>query len=1084
MQSTSSGVFENELSDHEWHQVQIQKKNASALTLFVDDKTYFIAVPGFYSRLFNHQNFYLGGVNESRIKTRHWSLRKRQFVSYEGCLDKNYVKIYGIKLIDFVAWKGIATVSGTNARLICGCNITPGGYHPVTFPNPGSFIKVVAPKKNTAVYSFRFRTYYRNGTLLFQRITGENHANIFISLESGMVKLEVKFMGKSRSPPLYGGSGLDDGMWHSVAVNISIQGVLLDVDQKHYYSPETSRVRFKSSSEVFVGDSRNKRLGFVGCMRDLTIQGQRVNFTNVYRSHVLLAKCSLTDRCLPNPCQNNGRCSQSWKATSCDCMGTDFKGRKCETPAFAMQSCADWWAAGKRTNAYYKINPQHRETSFTVYCNLTDVKGPSAMILHTEDRNQVIAAQNKVGGTSYQHGIIYENSNEQNIKDLIASSTHCRQYLRYRCYNSVLFDSPKTFNLESGRGARWVSRDGKLQDYWSGAFPGSRKCACGVNRTCDERNKTCNCDSVDNKWHSDGGYLTDSASLPVKKLIFSVDGTSLKSYFVLGSLECYGSTTVNATKATTLSASHTTPIKSTEHKAKSPSTMPTTSSKGRSRVTKIQNTAISTPQSTLLTRRDASSTESHLVTSRTNTPTTNISIIVIETPRKYITIRENANQQLVLIILSVILAIFVIAIAVLIIKQNLLYPCKCLQTPLYHDVRHMDTIELGPPSPAEPEILQFETSPYPVRNNCDMGLHDCRVTLSPELYSDAETDRLDISNVSSLWNSENADIGEQEPEKIKDYEDVDLAIISVVPFPACKELSTEQQIMKLKEVIYDALTAADVKATYSDKNDTTTSPIKRYKDSSQRKSEAEQSLLHENEKLIDSDSESAAPISEISSEVELCSIRHAEDNERKSEEYCDESSKEDSLTKGKNGIDNDNWRSSDPHDNYLSLDVNNLQEGITRQALDGTNLIGDGRYNEQTSSYSDLSYPQAEQINFPACYGEKTREMRSPKEDKRNHSAPRPRLFSRQKSEEEALLSSAQINGQKQTTNNGSSDSEQTRYSGIAYDICQHQRKQQQRQQPHAYNKQSDMQSRGRNNKNAIAMPLKQLHSQRYETEL
>ena len=1082
MQSTSSGVFGNDLSDHVWHQVEIRKQNATALTLYVDVQKYFIAVPGFYSRRFAHQIFYLGGVDESRI---HTSLGKRQLVSYEGCLDNNHVKINGTKLID-LAWKGNATVSGTNARLISGCSITPGGYRPVTFPTPESFIKIVAPQKSTAMYSFRFRTYYRDGILLFQRITEEYSANIFISLESGMVKIEVKFMGESSSPPLYGGSGLDDGMWHSVAVNISIQRVLLDVDQKHYSSTETSQGRFISSSEVFVGASEKNRLGFVGCMRDLTIQGQGVNFTTVYRSHVLLAQCSLTDHCLPNPCENNGRCSQSWKATSCDCIGTDFKGPKCETPAFFMQSCADWWAAGKRANSYYKINPQHPERSFTVYCNMTDVKGPSTMILHTQDRIKVIAAQKKVDSTSYQHGIIYENSNEQNIKDLITSSTHCRQYLSYRCYNSVLFDSPKTFNLDSGRGARWVSRDGKLQDYWSGAFPGSMKCACGVNRTCDERNKVCNCDTVDNKWHSDGGYLTDSASLPVKKLIFSVDGTNLKSYFVLGSLECYGSTTVRATTYPlhkNLSTTHTIPLKSTQHKAKS-----TTSSKGRSRVTKIQSSVISTPQSTLLTRRDASSTESHL-TSRTNTPTTNISIIVIETPRKYITIRENANQQLVLIILSVILAVFVIAIAMLIIKQNLLYPCKCLQTPLYHDVRHMDTIELGPPSPAEAEILQFETSPYPMRNNCDMGLHDCRVTLSPELYSDAETDRLDISNVSSLWNSENADIGKEEPEKIKDYDHVDLGIIDVVPFPACEQLSTEQQIKKLKEVIYDALTAAEVKATYSDKNDNTTSPIKRNKDSSQRKSEAEQSLLHGNEKLMDSDSESAAPISEISSEVELFSgekfsIRYAEDNERKSGEYCDESSKEDSLTKGKNGIDNDNWRSSDPHDNYLSLDVNNLEESISREALDGTHLIGDGRYNEQNSSYSNLSYPQANQINFPACYGEKEREMLSPKEDKRNHSSPRPRLFSRQKSEEEALLSSAQINGQKQTTSNGSSDSEQTRYSGIANDICQQQQKQQQRQQPHANNKQSDMQSRSRNNKNVIAMPLKQLHSQRYETEL
>ena len=145
----------------------------------------------------------------------------------------------------------------------------------------------------------------------------------------------------------------------------------------------------------------------------------------------------------------------------------------------------------------------------------------------------------------------------------------------------------------------------------------------------------------------------------------------------------------------------------------------------------------------------------------------------------------------------------------------------------------MDTIELAAPDllVAEPEILQFQTSPYPVRNmDCDIGLHDYHDRSSPELYSDAETDRLDISNESSTWNSENADTEKKETEKIKNYQDVDLGLIDVIPFPISKQLSTEQQIIRLKEVIFDVLAAADVKVTQSDKNDnTTTHPIKRYK---------------------------------------------------------------------------------------------------------------------------------------------------------------------------------------------------------------------------------------------------------------
>lgn len=1115
MRNVTTGYCGNDLAkenlaDNEWHQVQIQQreKDGMTLTLYVDISTTLIIVPGFYSRRFAHQTFYLGGVDSGRMQTRHWHLRKRTFVPFEGCFENKNVKINGLTLLD-LAWKGNANVSG---KLDSKCNIAPGGYHPITFLKPESFIKVIAPNNSTASYSFKFRTYNAEGILLFQRITKDNGANIFISLVSGRIKLEAEFMSKSTPVTLRGGSVLNDGMWHSVVANISIQKVRLQVDNELTSQSQRSQGRFVSSSEVFVGASGKGRRGFVGCMRDLTVQGLKINFTTVkpnYKSQVEVGKCSLLDRCVQNPCKNGGRCSQRWNRTICDCAGTDFKGPKCETPSFFMQSCADWWTDGKRSNTYYKINPRHSEP-FSVYCNMTNVKGPSTVIFHTQDRKQVIAAQNKVDGKSYHHQIFYENSKDKNIRDLIASSTHCRQYLRYNCYNSVLFDSPKTFNLESGRGARWVSRDGQLQDYWSGAFRGSMKCACGVNRTCVESNKACNCDTVDNKWHMDDGYLTDSGSLPVKKLVFSVDGTSPRSYYVLGSLECYGSTTKRTTPKTVttdfpLTETVTTPkptaSKSTKHETKSPSTIYTTARSGKSHVSSIDSTLVSAPPSTLSTRNDVSSKEPHgtpeTKTQATQTPSDQPDIVVIESPRKYITIRENANQQLVLIILSVILAVFVIAIVVLIVKQNLFFPCKCFQAlQAYRDVRHMDTIELGPPSPAEPEILQFEASPYPARNNYDMGIHDCRISSSPELYSDAETDRLDFSNGSSSWNSENADIEKEKPQKQSDYEDVDLGLIDVVPFSGPKQLSTEQQIMKLKEVIYDVLTAADVTATYSDKNENTTSPIKHYKDSTYCKAEVQQSLLTENEQLVDSDSDSTATISELSSEIELFSGEQSSKNyscgkETGSEEAYNDSPKENSLKscnpERRNGIDKENWRSSDPHDNYLSLDVNNVEEGTLRQPLRGTNLNGRSRYNEQMPCDNNLSYPQTERVRFlPATCDGKRRETKPLKEDKRKHSSPRPRLFSRQKSEEEALLSSSQVNGLKQNRTNRFSDNYQRRYSGIANAFCQQKQQPQQQQYPNANENQSDTQFRDRNSTSATAraMPQKQPHPQKYETEL
>ena len=1080
-----------DLADNNWHQVEIRKRNSTTLTLYINRCKYQINVPGFYSKRYAHQMFFLGGVGNSYAQSRHPRFRTYPFLSFEGCFDDEFVKVNDLLLLD-LARRGNATVHGKKNS---HCNaLGPGGYSPITFLKPESFIKITADNKNATGYSFKFRTYNSKGILLFQRMTKSNGADIYISLDSGKIKVEVRFASKSTPVTLIGGSALDDGMWHHVAVNISIQNVRLEVNSELLSQSQRSLGTFVSSSEIFVGASDKGRPGFVGCMRDLTVQGLRINFSTVgYRSQVKISECLLHDLCVPNPCQNGGRCSQRWNQTFCHCSETDFEGEKCETPSFFMQTCADWWAAGKTSNGYYRINPRNSD-AFLVYCNMTNVDGPSTVIFHAHDRKPIIAAQNmyKVDDKSYRHEISYENPNEKNIGDLIATSTHCRQYLEYNCYNSVLFDSPNPFNLESGRGARWVSRDGKTQDYWSGASRGSMKCACGMNGTCVESFKMCNCDTVNNAWHVDGGYLTDSRSLPVKTLTFSVDGTSVRSTYVLGSLECYGSET-NRTSTTNFPVTETLTTS-----PKSPSTKPTMATSGKQTVEKQDGTLTSTQPSD--NGRSPTKTSSSLETRTQATVTpTNTSdppgIVVIESPRKYITIRENANQELVLIILSVILAVFVIAIVILLIKQNLFFPCKCLQAPLYHDVRHMDTIELGPPSPmyeeTEPEpILQFEASPYPARN-FDIGMHDCHISSSPELYSDAETDRLDISNGSSSWISENAEMDKDVPEKSIDYEDLDLGLIDVVTsFPAPKQLSTEQQIKKLKEVIFDVLSASgDVRANYSDGKENhvgATNQDRNQRNTTQSESAitVDQSPPAANGQFVDSDNNSTATISELDSDHELfdrdqCAKKYSCAVEDDTEtEACDESSKESTVKTWDRESNRNNSRSSDPHDNYLSLDVNHLEhDTLQRRPFSGVKLNGHS-YNEQNSCDKDLRSPWKDK-QLPAKCDGRNRELRPLKEDKRKHSSPRTRLFSRQKSEEEALLSSTQASGLERTSR--FSDSNQSPYSGIANATC---RQGHQQQCASASKNQSENQFKDRNNVSAKVIPLKQSHSQKYETEL
>jgi len=85
-----------------------------------------------------------------------------------------------------------------------------------------------------------------------------------------------------------------------------------------------------------------------------------------------------------------------------------------------------------------------------------------------------------------------------------------------------------------------LSRDDERQDYWGGAEPGSKKCACGMMEptSCEGTAKFCNCDNKDSQWRVDEGYLTDKSTLPVTGLEFNKK--SAKSDFTLGPLECWG----------------------------------------------------------------------------------------------------------------------------------------------------------------------------------------------------------------------------------------------------------------------------------------------------------------------------------------------------------------------------------------------------------------------------------------------------------------------------------------------------------------------------------------------------------------
>lgn len=194
-------------------------------------------------------------------------------------------------------------------------------------------------------------------------------------------------------------------------------------------------------------------------------------------------------------------------------------------------SCSEIKKAGFSDSKTYLISPGGL-TPFAVYCDMRDKNGVGVTVIShdSEVRTLVVGSE---GHGSVQRQINYNGFSKQQLVGVIATSTNCEQFIKYECYGSMLLHGD---NEDFGW---WVSRDGVKMNYWGGAPPGSRKCACGVSKSCSS-DMPCNCDTNDLVWREDYGLLTDKSTLPVSQLRFGDTGDpGERGYYTLGKLKCY-----------------------------------------------------------------------------------------------------------------------------------------------------------------------------------------------------------------------------------------------------------------------------------------------------------------------------------------------------------------------------------------------------------------------------------------------------------------------------------------------------------------------------------------------------------------
>ena len=197
-----------------------------------------------------------------------------------------------------------------------------------------------------------------------------------------------------------------------------------------------------------------------------------------------------------------------------------------------LSSCSDFKSQNfSLTNGNYLINPYGvgGVTPFTVFCDMSDKAGVGVTVISHDSETRTLVKGYEAAG-SYSRDVTYTGASLAQLASLTRVSSHCEQFIKYDCFHSMLTDA-------------WlVSRDGTNMAYWGGAPPDSNKCACGMNNTCADPSRACNCDKNDEVWREDNGLLTYKFDLPVSQLRFGDTGSpSEEGYHTLGKLKCYGS---------------------------------------------------------------------------------------------------------------------------------------------------------------------------------------------------------------------------------------------------------------------------------------------------------------------------------------------------------------------------------------------------------------------------------------------------------------------------------------------------------------------------------------------------------------
>ncbi|KAL5009720.1 hypothetical protein ScPMuIL_012025 [Solemya velum] len=522
------------LDDNVWHDILILR-NQTKVTVVVDRLETVVVSQAPFFRLDLDKKIYLGGVptfNQNGLTTR---------FNFEGCMEN-------------VIFDGIHMIRDSKGRIARFEKMGTVDYNcmlstpmPVTFPNFDSYIKKSGIAAGGPVrVRFEFRTHDEDGLLLQHELS-----------DSGSIEVRLRYRGDFYKNVSASGQRIDDivrntdvtsidqsftdGLWHTFYMDVDNRKVNVTVDLNKKISNRAMVI--SAGSEYYIG-GHDLQTGFRGCMRNIDLATTLIDLALLTADEIhnaQIGSCGIVDRCIPNPCEHEGKCTQNWGNFFCDCMDTGYKGEVCHISAHHL-SC--------EMHKMYTINDNKEDViidldgsgplaPFTVGCmgQVDDNNPVETSISH--DSKGLILVDGYQAPNFYKHSVTYSTGLAE-LTEFIERASTCQQSISYSCNNSRLL-APTT-DSEFPHYGWWVGRTFQPMYYWGGAAPGSGSCKCGLDeKGCPGGASKCGCDS--GVTTTDGGQLVHKDFLPVIELHFGDTGTvnDMKSgQYELGELKCQG----------------------------------------------------------------------------------------------------------------------------------------------------------------------------------------------------------------------------------------------------------------------------------------------------------------------------------------------------------------------------------------------------------------------------------------------------------------------------------------------------------------------------------------------------------------